>query len=215
MLSRILRLINGKIALSFSYQTEDIVALDLALKAGAKDIEIFALDTLKHFRECLEYHKAVESFYGVKIKRYKPNRSSLDGLEQKLGEFGMRESLENRRECCHIRKVEPLGRALRGKAAWITGLRAAQSATRSAIQIVEFDEKYALFKINPIASWSEREVFDYIARNNLPINSLYNRGFRSVGCAPCTRAVQEGEDIRAGRWWWENPEHKECGLHIK
>jgi phosphoadenosine phosphosulfate reductase len=215
MLSSVLRSIDGKIALSFSAQAEDIVALDIALKTGAKNIEIFTLDTLKHFRECLAYLREVESFYGVKIKRYKPNRSAANDLEKKLGEFGMRESLENRRECCRIRKVEPLNRALRGKAAWITGLRAAQSATRSAIQIVEFDEKYKLLKINPIALWSEREVFDYIDRFNLPINPLYNRGFKSVGCAPCTRAVKEGEDIRAGRWWWENPEHKECGLHIK
>ncbi|MDR3163227.1 MAG: phosphoadenosine phosphosulfate reductase family protein, partial [Helicobacteraceae bacterium] len=127
MLSRILRLINGKIALSFSYQAEDIVVLDLALKTGNKNIEVFALDTLKHFRECVEYHGAVEPFYGVTIKRYKPNQSSLADLERKLGEFGMRESLDNRHLCCHVRKVEPLHRALKGKSAWITGLRAAQS----------------------------------------------------------------------------------------
>jgi phosphoadenosine phosphosulfate reductase len=215
MLSKLLKRIKGKIALSFSYQAEDIVVLDLAIKANAKDIEIFTLDTLKHFKESLAYHDAIESFYTIKIKRYKPYKVAAEELEKRLGEFGMRESLENRRECCRVRKVDPLGKALHGKAAWITGLRAAQSQTRSALAQVEYDDKYDLIKINPIALWSERDVFDYIDRNNLPINPLYNRGFKSIGCAPCTRAVKEGEEIRAGRWWWENPEHKECGLHKK
>ena len=215
MLSNLLKRINGKIALSFSYQAEDIVVLDLALKTRDKRIEVFTLDTLKHFDECLAYHKRVESFYQIGVKRYRPNPRAASELEKRLGEFGVRESLENRRECCSIRKVAPLGRALRGKAAWITGLRAAQSQTRSALSEIEYDEKYDLIKINPIARWSDREVFEYIERNNLPINPLYNRGFKSIGCAPCTRAVKDGEDIRAGRWWWENPEHKECGLHIR
>jgi phosphoadenosine phosphosulfate reductase len=215
MLSNILKRISGKIALSFSYQAEDIVALDLTLKANASDIEIFTLDTFKHFKECLEYHKTIESFYRVEIKKYEPNESRVSELESRLGEFGIRESLENRRECCRVRKVEPLERALRGKAAWITGLRAAQSPTRSALQTIEFDERRDLLKINPLALWSETDVFEYIKRNKLPINPLYNRGFKSVGCAPCTRAVKDGEGARAGRWWWENPEHKECGLHIR
>jgi phosphoadenosine phosphosulfate reductase len=127
----------------------------------------------------------------------------------------MRESLDNRHLCCHVRKVEPLHRALKGKSAWITGLRAAQSVTRSELQVVEYDEKLNLFKINPIAFWSDEELFGYIKKHNLPLNPLYKQGFKSIGCKPCTRAVSEGEDVRAGRWWWENPEHKECGLHIR
>jgi phosphoadenosine phosphosulfate reductase len=185
------------------------------LKTKRKNIEVFSLDTLKHFDECLKYHKAIETFYKIKIKRYKPSAQAARDLEGRLGEFGMRFSLENRRECCSIRKVEPLGRALRGKAGWITGLRSAQSATRRDLAAVEYDEKYKLFKISPIAAWSEEQVFEYIAAENLPLNPLYNRGFRSVGCEPCTRPVQAGEDVRAGRWWWENPDHKECGLHVK
>jgi phosphoadenosine phosphosulfate reductase len=214
MLSNLLKRIRGKIALSFSFQAEDVVVLDMALKTGRK-VEIFALDTLKHFKESLEYGAAIEAFYGVKIRRYKPDKRATDELEKRLGEFGVRESLANRRECCSVRKVAQLGEALRGKSAWITGLRAAQSQTRSALTLIEFDEQYDLLKINPIARWSERDVFDYVERHNLPLNSLYNRGFKSIGCAICTRAVAPEEDARAGRWWWENPEHKECGLHIK
>lgn len=214
-LPKILGKIKGKIALSFSYQAEDVVALRLLSLCNINSFEVFTLDTGKLFQECEELHKEVEEFFSLKIKRYAPNRADVKNLEKKLGVWGMRESLENRRLCCDIRKVEPLHRALRGKAAWITGLRAAQSVTRSELKIVEFDEKFNLFKINPIAAWSDDEVFSYIKKYNLPSNKLYNRGFKSIGCEPCTRAVSDGEDARAGRWWWENPEHKECGLHIK
>ncbi|GHV02772.1 phosphoadenosine phosphosulfate reductase [Campylobacterota bacterium] len=214
-LSDIVSKIKGTIALSFSYQAEDIVTLDLLLKTKAQDIEVFALDTLKHFQACKTYHKQVEDFYGINIKTYKPDQNAVDRLEIKLGEYGMRGSLEDRHLCCEIRKVKPLEIALQGRSAWVTGLRAAQSVTRANLQIVECDAKYKLFKIAPIASWSEKEVFDYISTHHLPLNELYSQGFKSIGCEPCTRAVKEGEDVRAGRWWWENPEHKECGLHIK
>ena len=214
-LTDILSKINGTIALSFSYQAEDIVVLDMLLETKRQDIEVFALDTLKHFDACRAYHKEVEKFYGIKIKTYKPDQSAVKQLELKLGEFGMRGSLENRHLCCEIRKVKPLETALKNRSAWVTGLRAAQSVTRANLQMVEYDAKYRLFKIAPIAQWSEKEVFDYISTRHLPLNELYFQGFKSIGCEPCTRAVKEGEDTRSGRWWWENPEHKECGLHIK
>ncbi|GHS88068.1 phosphoadenosine phosphosulfate reductase [Campylobacterota bacterium] len=214
-LGKILSKIRGKIALSFSYQAEDVAALHILLLSGAKNYEIFTLDTRKTFKECAVLHKEVEKFFGVKIKRYYPNKSAIADLEIKLGEWGMRESLENRRLCCETRKVEPLKRALKNKTAWVTGLRAAQSVTRNELKIVEYDEKFDCVKVNPIAEWSEDDVFSYIKKHNLPTNALYSQGFKSIGCAPCTRAVKDGEDARSGRWWWENPEHKECGLHIK
>jgi len=124
-------------------------------------------------------------------------------------------SLELRKECCKIRKVEPLKRALKGKDAWITGLRSAQSQTRDTLEIKAFDDTHQIDKINPLAEWSESEVWAYIKINDVPYNSLHDQFYPSIGCAPCTRAISPGEDIRAGRWWWENPENKECGLHIK
>ncbi|MDR3346557.1 MAG: phosphoadenylyl-sulfate reductase [Campylobacteraceae bacterium] len=215
LLQQITSKIKGKVALSFSYQAEDVVVLHLLLQCGVKSLEVFTLDTGKHFPQSEEFHKEVEEFFGITIKRYLPNQNSVKSLEKKLGLWGMRDSLENRHLCCHIRKVEPLKRALKNKSAWVTGLRASQSVTRSDLKIVEFDENFSLFKINPIAFWSEKQTFDYIKEYNLPLNSLYHQGFKSIGCAPCTRAVGKDDDVRSGRWWWEEPEHKECGLHIK
>jgi phosphoadenosine phosphosulfate reductase len=130
------------------------------------------------------------------------------------GMFSFRESLDNRHECCHIRKVEPLSRALKGLNGWITGMRQEQSVTRTELRAIGRDEMNGgILKINPLINWSEEQVLSYSRENNLPVNRLLTRGYRSIGCAPCTRAVQPGEDARAGRWWWENPEHKECGLH--
>jgi phosphoadenosine phosphosulfate reductase len=127
----------------------------------------------------------------------------------------MRASLENRHLCCQVRKVNPLGKILAGKSAWVTGLRASQSITRTDLKVLEYDEKFGLIKINPLADWSEEDLSAYIVKHGLPLNPLYVQGFKSIGCVPCTRPVNEGEDIRAGRWWWENPEHKECGLHLR
>ncbi|MDR0761524.1 MAG: phosphoadenylyl-sulfate reductase [Campylobacteraceae bacterium] len=215
LLQQIVSKIDGKIALSFSYQAEDTAVLHLLSQCKIKSLEVFTLDTGKLFDECKKLHKETEEFFNIPIKKYLPKIDNVKDLERKLGDWGMRESLQNRHLCCHIRKVEPLSRALKGKSAWITGLRSAQSVTRSELKIVEYDEKFNLFKINPIASWSDEKLFDYIKEYNLPLNPLYLQGFKSIGCKPCTRAVKDGEDIRAGRWWWENPEHKECGLHIK
>ncbi|MDR1030424.1 MAG: phosphoadenylyl-sulfate reductase [Treponema sp.] len=213
----ILEGIQGPVALAFSYQAEDVAALHLLLHSTAepRDLEVFTLDTLKLFPETQGYHEAVEAFFQIPIKRYYPDPDEVRQVEEKLGEWGMRGSLEDRHYCCNVRKVAPLKRALAGKSVWVTGLRAAQSPTRSNLQILEYDESHKLMKINPLVSWSEVELAVYLHRYGLPLHPLYAQGFKSIGCAPCTRAVKEGEDIRAGRWWWENPEHKECGLHLR
>jgi phosphoadenosine phosphosulfate reductase len=214
-LADILDKIKGPVALAFSYQAEDVAALHLTLRYAPEPPEVFTLDTRKLFPETLAYHEAVEKFFNIAIVRYFPDSGGAEKLERELGEWGMRESLENRHLCCGVRKVEPLRRALEGKSAWITGLRAAQSVTRAGLGVLEYDEKNGLLKINPLVSWTDADLFGYIEKHGLPLNPLYAKGFKSIGCAPCTRAVGENEDIRAGRWWWENPEHKECGLHIK
>jgi phosphoadenosine phosphosulfate reductase len=211
----ILDKINGTIALAFSYQAEDVAALHLLLQSKVTSFEVFTLDTHKFFPETETYHEDVERFFHITIKRYYPDPTEVEKLEAELGEWGMRWSLENRHQCCEIRKVNPLAKALVGKSAWVTGLRQAQSITRADLTLLEYDEQYDLFKINPLVLWSDADLSEYIEANKLPVHPLYAQGFKSIGCAPCTRAVKEGEDIRAGRWWWENPEHKECGLHIK
>jgi phosphoadenosine phosphosulfate reductase len=212
---RILKNLRGPLSLAFSYQAEDVAALHLVLQSGARDLEVFTLDTLKLFPETASYRRELEAFFGIAITAYRPDPGELAALEEKIGEWGMRESLENRHLCCQIRKVHSLEKLLAGKGAWITGLRAAQSPTRTATRILEYDEKFGLIKINPLAAWEDADLADYTAEYALPQNPLYAKGFKSIGCAPCTRPVKEGEDIRAGRWWWENPEHKECGLHTR
>ncbi|MDR1932859.1 MAG: phosphoadenylyl-sulfate reductase [Spirochaetales bacterium] len=214
-LSLHLQTIEGPVALAFSYQAEDAAALHLLLRCGADNLEVFTLDTHKLFPETEEYHRELERFFNIPIHAYYPDPDEEKELEARLGEWGMRESPEKRRLCCDIRKVRPLRRILAGKNAWVTGLRAAQSVTRSELKTLEWDEKFGLVKINPLADWSDADLWAYIQKYGIPLSPLYGKGFRSIGCAPCTRAVKEGEDIRAGRWWWENPEHKECGLHIR
>jgi phosphoadenosine phosphosulfate reductase len=215
-LAALMAKIRGPIALAFSYQAEDAAALHLLLGCGLESLEVFTLDTERLFPETREYHERVERFFGVTIRRYTPGKAAVEELEKTLGgEWGMRESLEKRRLCCHVRKVEPLGRALAGKSAWVTGLRAAQSQTRAALGPLEYDGAHGLIKINPLFDWTGEDLGQYIAAHQIPLHPLYEKNFKSIGCAPCTRAVQPGEDIRAGRWWWENPEHKECGLHIR
>jgi phosphoadenosine phosphosulfate reductase len=214
-LSGILEKISGDVALAFSYQAEDVVALHLARAQTARPVEVFTLDTGKLFPETSAYHAELETFFGIDIKVYLPDAADARALEEALGEWGMRHSLENRHDCCRVRKVTPLRRALQGKSAWITGLRAAQSVTRTNLQRLEFDDNNGLIKINPLADWNDEQLFNYIRQHHLPLHPLYAKNFKSIGCAPCTRAVEPHEDIRAGRWWWENPEHKECGLHLK
>ncbi|MFP3040474.1 phosphoadenylyl-sulfate reductase [Treponema primitia] len=217
VLTSILDKIRGPMALAFSHQAEDAVVLHLILQSvpefASGGLEVFTLDTEKLFPETLSYHEEAEKFFKVPIKRYRPDGDAIKKLEEELGEWGMRESPEKRRLCCRVRKVDVLGKVLAGKSAWITGLRAAQSVTRTGLQVLEYDEQNGLIKINPLAAWSDEDLAAYIEEHRIPLNPLYSQGFKSIGCAPCTRAVQEGEDIRAGRWWWENPDHKECGLH--
>jgi phosphoadenosine phosphosulfate reductase len=213
-LARILSAIKGPLALAFSHQAEDTAALHLTLACKPESLEVFTLDTGKLFSETLSFHEEAEKFFGISIKKYRPAPAEIRTLENKLGLWGMRESLENRRLCCGVRKVAPLQKALEGKSAWITGLRAAQALTRADLKILEYDEANGLLKINPLAAWTDEQLSAYIRENGLPLHPLYAKGFKSIGCEPCTRAVKKGEDIRAGRWWWENSEHKECGLHI-
>ena len=203
-----------KVALSSSLAAEDQVLTDLMLKEN-KNATIFTLDTGRLHPETYDVMDATNLKYGVKIDVFFPLNEKVQELYQTQGINGHYESIENRKNCCNIRKIEPLKRALRGLDVWITGLRAAQSATRVDMPLVEWDENFKVIKVNPLINWSEENVWDYIKTNKVPYNKLHDKGFPSIGCAPCTRAIKDGEDIRAGRWWWENPEHKECGLHKK
>lgn len=196
-----------------SLAAEDMVLTDLILKAQLP-IAIFSLETGRLHPETLAVLDAVKSKYGYDVALYRPQPEAVEAYVEQNGLNAFYNSIEMRRECCRIRKVEPLGRALAGKKAWITGQRRAQSSTRSDLSIQEDDLAHGMFKFNPLADWSEQDVWNYIRANDVPYNALHDQGFPSIGCAPCTRAVEPGEDVRAGRWWWENPESKECGLHI-
>ena len=199
--------------LASSFGVEDMVLIDMISKLGGP-ITIFTLDTGRLHEETYELMERVRTKYGLEVKTYFPDNKKVEDLIEQKGFFSFRESVENRKECCHIRKVEPLNRALSGLKAWVTGIRRSQGVTRTDIpKVLEDADHPPLIKINPLAEWSEEQVMNYITENNVPINVLHKRNYPSIGCAPCTRPVEPGEDIRAGRWWWENPEHKECGLH--
>ena len=201
------------VTLAFSHQSEDAINISLAQKAGI-DFDVFTLETHKLFDESLAYEKEIEAFFGVEIKRFSASDEQIKDLEAKVGEFGIFDDIDLRKECCHVRKLIPLARALKGYHGWISGIRIAQSITRSDTKLVEFDGKFELLKFNPLTHFSDEDVERYMTEFAIPQNSLYAKGFKSIGCKPCTRAIPEGEDIRAGSWWWENPEHKECGLHL-
>jgi len=203
----------GPVKLACSFSVEDTVIIDIIHKSGLA-IGVFALDTGRLNEETYEVAESIVERYGIRIDWYFPRHDAVEELERRKGLFSFRESLENRHECCAIRKVEPLGRALAGLAGWVTGLRREQSVTRNHLNPVEIDQSNGgILKINPLLSWSEDRVWEYARNNSVPVSRLYDQGYRSIGCAPCTRAVALGEHARAGRWWWENPEHKECGLH--
>ena len=202
-----------KAGLASSFGMEDMVLIDMIAKLNGS-LTIFTLDTGRLHEETYELMDRVRSKYGLEIKTYFPDRDKVENLVRGKGFFSFRESVDNRKECCYIRKVEPLNRALSDLKAWITGLRRSQGVTRTDIpKVLKDDDHPPLTKINPLAEWNEKQVMNYITENNVPINILHKRNYPSIGCAPCTRPVEQGEDIRAGRWWWENPEHKECGLH--
>ena len=196
-----------------SLAAEDMVLTDLILKAKLP-IGIFSLETGRLHKETLAVLDAVKEHYGYDIALFRPQAEAVDAYVAQNGLNAFYNSIEMRRECCRVRKVEPLGRALLGNKAWITGQRRAQSATRSDLRVEEDDPAHFMTKFNPLADWSEENVWEYIRANNVPYNVLHDRGFPSIGCEPCTRAIEPGEDVRAGRWWWENPESKECGLHV-
>jgi phosphoadenosine phosphosulfate reductase len=196
-----------------SLAAEDMVLTDLILRAKLP-IGIFSLETGRLHKETLAVLDAVKATYGYEISLYRPQTEAVDAYVASNGLNAFYDSIEMRRECCRIRKVEPLGRALAGNQAWITGQRRAQSATRSDLRVEEDDPAHFMTKFNPLADWSEENVWEYLRANKVPYNALHDRGYPSIGCEPCTRAIQPGEDVRAGRWWWENPESKECGLHV-
>lgn len=196
-----------------SLAAEDMVLTDLILKHKL-NIDIFSLETGRLHKETLNMLERIKETYDYEVKLYEPDTEAVDNYVKQHGLNAFYDSVDMRKECCRIRKVEPLNRALKGKKAWITGQRRAQSATRTELAVQEDDVAHAMQKFNPLADWSEDDVWHYIRNNNVPYNALHDKGYPSIGCEPCTRAIQPGEDVRAGRWWWENPESKECGLHV-
>ncbi|MCB2208833.1 MAG: phosphoadenylyl-sulfate reductase [Bacteroidetes bacterium] len=203
-----------KIALSTSLGLEDQVLTHMVHSIN-RQTRIFTLDTGRLFPETYDLINRTSKKYEVPIQVYFPDRNEVEQMVAEKGINLFYDSIENRKLCCGIRKLKPLARALNGLEVWITGLRRDQSVTRNEVKIVEWDELNGLVKINPLINWSEQQVWDYIHQHVIPYNPLHKKGFASIGCQPCTRAILKGEDIRAGRWWWENPDTKECGLHQK
>ncbi len=200
------------IALSSSFGAEDQVITDMMLNID-KGANIFTLDTGRLPYETYDVMDSTNLKYNIKVNVFFPNDNDVETLYKKQGINGFYESIENRKNCCFVRKIAPLKRALKGLDIWVTGLRASQSVTRVNMDAFEWDEGNKVIKYNPLITWSEEDVWEYIKKNYVPYNKLHDKGYPSIGCAPCTRAVKDGEDVRSGRWWWENPEHKECGLH--
>ncbi len=214
ILKYFLEIHGDKVALSSSLGVEDQVLTHMLLGVD-KNANIFTLDTARLHPQTYSVMDATNLKYGVKINVFFPNTLNVEELYTKQGINGFYESIKNRKDCCYVRKIEPLQRALSELSVWITGLRASQSVTREELNIIEYDEINKVIKVNPLLHWSEKDVWDFIKQNKIPYNKLHDEGYPSIGCAPCTRAVSAGEDVRSGRWWWENPEHKECGLHLK
>lgn len=202
----------SEVTFSSSFSLED-QAVSHAILENKLPVSIFTLDTGRVFPETYSVWSATNSRYNTKIESYNPDYSGLQKHLTEKGPNAFYESIENRKQCCAIRKIEPLGRALKGNKIWITGLRGEHSASRQELEMLEWDEGNQLIKFHPILHWSTEEVKTYITENNVPYNTLQDKGFVSIGCLPCTRAIKEGEDFRAGRWWWEDDSKKECGLH--
>lgn len=201
----------GKVTFSSSLGQEDQVITDAVFRNDVP-VKVFTIDTGRLFNETYELIDKTTSLYKKKVQVYFPEAVDVEEFVVTYGINSFYESVENRKECCHIRKVKPLSRALAGTKIWITGLRAEQSVNRKDMPMIEWDEHKQLYKFNPLINWSYDEVLGYIKEFNVPYNSLHDKGFLSIGCAPCTRAIEPGEDARAGRWWWETSQ-KECGLH--
>jgi phosphoadenosine phosphosulfate reductase len=200
-------------ALASSLSAEDMVITDANLRNGL-GIGIFTLDTGRLHADTLNVVDAIRARYGYEVQIFRPDPAAVEEYVASFGRDAFYESVDLRKRCCHIRKVEPLERALAGKRAWITGQRREQAATRSGLSVQEHDAARGIAKFNPLADWSEAEVWEYIRGRGVPYNALHDQGYRSIGCAPCTRPTVAGEDVRAGRWWWELRDARECGLHL-
>ena len=204
-----------RIALASSFQVEESVLIDMMVRLGGPEIRVFTLDTGRLNQETYDCMDAIRNRYGIAIEVFLPDAGKVEKMVAENGLNLFYRSVELRKTCCAIRKVEPLKRALRGLGAWITGLRREQAVTRTGVRKVEFDRDHGgIPKINPLADWNQRQVWDYIVAHGVPYNKLHDQGYPSIGCAPCTRTIRPWEDVRAGRWWWEAPDAKECGLHF-
>jgi len=204
----------GKIALSTSLGLEDQVLTQMVADVDPST-RVFTLDTGRLFPEAYDLMDRTSKKYKINLEVFFPNAHEVEEMVAQKGINLFYDSIENRKLCCRLRKLVPLARAMKGLDAWITGLRREQSVTRENMQVVEWDAGNNMLKINPLIDWSEEQTWDYIKEHKIPVNPLHKKGFASIGCQPCTRAIEPGEDVRAGRWWWENPETKECGLHKK
>ncbi|MDM7995039.1 MAG: phosphoadenylyl-sulfate reductase [Acidobacteriota bacterium] len=202
----------SRISLATSFGAEDQVLTDMWAGIGDPP-RLFTLDTGRFFQETYDVMQATMRRYKLRCDVFAPDAGELARLVEAGGPNLFYESVEKRKECCDVRKTRPLARALAGLDAWITGLRREQAVTRTEVEPIEWDATHGLYKICPLFDWTEDRVWDYIREHSVPYNALHDKGFRSIGCAPCTRAVAPGEDVRSGRWWWEQPEHRECGLH--
>lgn len=204
----------GKAALSSSLSYEDQALIDMMVRIR-RDARIFTLDTGRQFPETYELIDRTNMQYGISIEVFFPDFRKVQEMVREHGINLFYDSVELRHKCCEIRKIEPLKRALQGVDVWISGLRRSQSVTRAGMQMVEYDAADDVLKLNPLILWSEEQVKQYVKENGVPYNRLHEKGFPSIGCQPCTRAVAPGDDIRSGRWWWEDPDHRECGLHVR
>jgi phosphoadenosine phosphosulfate reductase len=206
----------NKMVLASSFGAEDVVLIDMMCNINRNLTRVFTLDTGRLNQETYDLIDKIRKKYDIKVDVYFPNASEVEEMVTNKGMNLMYESVENRKLCCNLRKIEPLKRALKKFDCWITGLRREQSTTRNKILKIEVDTlNNNITKLNPLADWTNDEIWKYIHENKVPYNELHDRGYPSIGCEPCTRAIKEGEDPRAGRWWWENDTHKECGLHWK
>lgn len=201
------------VVFSSSFGVEDQVITDIIAR-NSIPVQIFTIDTGRLFSETIELQRRTSDQYKVPIKTYVPDAASLERLLEEKGQNSFFDSVENRIECCRVRKVEPLKRALSGQNIWITGIRRIHSPDRESIPVVECDYDNSIIKVHPLLDWSDEDVWNYVEQNKVPYNILHKKGYASIGCAPCTRPILEGEEPRAGRWWWEDCAHKECGLHI-
>jgi phosphoadenosine phosphosulfate reductase len=204
-----------KIALASSFGAEDVVIIDMMANLDKNRTKVFTLDTGRLNQETYDVMDAIRARYGIPIEVYFPDQKEIEEMVRARGMNLMYESIENRKLCCEIRKVHPLNRALSSLDGWITGLRRDQVVTRATTKKIEIDSGHrGILKVNPLADWTSDMVWEYIRKNNVPYNKLHDLGFPSIGCEPCTRAINPGEDPRAGRWWWESAAQKECGLHF-